>query len=125
MSVARTGWHAVFVDDDLGPGLISLHEISRRERRVQRRAFPTGRVVWDFDVGSEVTGLDADSGFLHVVTARRELITLNAQDGTVIQRKHIVFGHAAYTPLCVTVAPNGDVLVGTAEGRILVLPPQE
>ncbi|WP_406330872.1 hypothetical protein [Streptomyces sp. NBC_00203] len=118
------GGPAVYVHDSLGPGLVHSVLVNRRNARLLRRALPHGDIVWTCPTDARVTGVDTHEGLVHVVTGGQELLTLRADDGKVIHRgtttDEDTYGPYAFTPCSLTVAPNGDLLIGTAEGRILV-----
>ncbi|WP_449344598.1 hypothetical protein [Streptomyces narbonensis] len=114
--VDRPLGRAVYVSDDGGPAL--LH--GRTE--LVRRAFPAGNVVWTLPLGPEdgpgsvtVVDLDAHAGVLHSLCTDGTLLSVDAADGTVLDRRLL----PPHGPLSVHAAPDGTVLVGTAAGRIL------
>ncbi|MFC4469233.1 hypothetical protein ACFPH6_32750 [Streptomyces xiangluensis] len=123
-SCGHTSCAAVFVDDDLGPGIVQAC-LRTGLYSVQRRTYPKCRSVWEYDVGTEMGGMDVRDHAVHVVTRTGELLTLRALDGTEIRRRPTRSDTHVFRPTSVTAAPNGDVLVGTYEGRILLFPPQE
>ncbi|GEB56474.1 PQQ-binding-like beta-propeller repeat protein [Streptomyces gardneri] len=116
--VDRPLGRAVYVSDAGGPAL--LHGWTE----LVRRAFPAGDVVWTLPLGSEAEGspksltvvdLDAHGGVLHALCTDGTLLSVDAADGTVLDRRPL----PPYGPLSVHAAPDGTVLVGTAAGRIL------
>ncbi|MFE1551305.1 hypothetical protein [Streptomyces sp. NPDC058718] len=100
---------AVYVSDSAGPAL--LH--GRTE--LVRRTFPAGDVVWTTPLDSEVVDLDAHAGVLHALCTDGILLSVDAADGTVLDRRAL----PPYGPLSVHAAPDGTVLVGTSAGQIL------
>ncbi|MEU7071034.1 hypothetical protein AB0B30_21195 [Streptomyces narbonensis] len=122
--VDRPLGRAVYVSDADGPAL--LH--GRTE--LVRRTFPAGDVVWTLPLSSEdgsssrsgsgsrsltVVDLDAYAGVLHALCTDGTLLSVDAADGIVVDRRLL----PPYGPLSVHAAPDGTVLVGTAAGRIL------
>ncbi|MCC3769652.1 hypothetical protein [Streptomyces sp. UNOC14_S4] len=116
------GAFGAYVVDGLGPGLVHtcVTGDGTDGTYVVRRAFPRGDTVWAYRVDAEVTGLDAHAGLVHVVTRARELLTLRAADGEVAGRRPTSADGHVFTPTSLGTAPGGEVLIGTAEGRILV-----
>ncbi|MFC9704369.1 PQQ-binding-like beta-propeller repeat protein [Streptomyces sp. NPDC056943] len=110
--VDRPLGRAVYVSDTGGPAL--LH--GRTE--LVRRTFPAGDVVWTLPLDSEtstVVDLDAHAGVLHALCTDGTLLSVDAADGTVLDRRAL----PPYGPLSVHAAPDGTVLVGTSAGQIL------
>ncbi|MEU7135012.1 hypothetical protein [Streptomyces sp. NPDC046261] len=113
------GGPGVFVEDGLGQAIV--HVCTTLDGTyLLRRAFPEGEVVWTYRVDATVVGVDAHGGLLHVTTGERELLTLRQEDGEVLRRRPTAVGPHVFLPRCMSVAPNGEVLIGTAEGRIVV-----
>ncbi|MFE2555300.1 hypothetical protein ACFXGT_04585 [Streptomyces sp. NPDC059352] len=100
---------AVYVSDAAGPAL--LH--GRTE--LVRRTFPAGEVVWNRPLECEVVDLDAHAGVLHVLCTDGALLSVDAADGTVLDRRPL----PPYGPVSVHAAPDGTVIVGTTAGQIL------
>lgn len=112
------GGPAVYVDDEAGPGIV--HTCTARDgTHLVRRAYPGGAVVWAHRFGGQVTGVDVHGGLVHAVTGARELLTLRAADGTVVRRRTLSHGGHVYTPTCLSAGPDGDLVIGTAEGRLI------
>ncbi|MFD8975116.1 hypothetical protein [Streptomyces sp. NPDC059593] len=110
--VDRPLGRAVYVSDSAGPAL--LH--GRTE--LVRRTFPAGEVVWTRPLdgeASEVVDLDAHAGVLHALCTDGVLLSVDAADGTVLDRRAL----PPYGPISVHAAPDGTVLVGTSAGQIL------
>jgi hypothetical protein len=63
------------------------------------------------------------AGLVHAVTRARELLTLRIEDGKQIRRTPTAVGGHVFAPLCLAVSGSGLVMIGTAEGRILVHAP--
>ncbi|MGK5732064.1 hypothetical protein [Streptomyces sp. URMC 124] len=118
------GGPGVYVRDGLGPGLVHVAATARGPFLL-RRAFPGGEVVWAHRMDAEVTAVDAVGGLLLAVTGAKELLTVRPADGAVTRRRPTAVGGHALTPRSLSAAPGGDVFIGTAEGRILVLGRQE
>ncbi|QLE70566.1 hypothetical protein FGW37_02155 [Streptomyces rectiverticillatus] len=118
------GGPGVYVRDGLGPGIV--HAAATAEGPfLLRRALPHGEVVWAHRMEAEVRAVDAGGGLLYAVTAAKELLTLRPADGAVIRRRPTAVGAHDFTPRSLSVAPGGEVFIGTAEGRILVLDRRE
>ncbi|MGW0903267.1 hypothetical protein [Streptomyces sp. NPDC002853] len=114
------GGPAVYVDDEAGPGIV--HTCTSREgTHLVRRAYPDGAVVWAHRFDVQVTAVDVHDGLLHAVTGAGacELLTLRAADGTVVRRRTLTLGGHDYTPTCLSAGPDGDLVIGTVEGRLI------
>ncbi|MFG2652556.1 hypothetical protein [Streptomyces sp. NPDC048436] len=117
------GGPAVYADDDAGPGLV--HTCTAPDgTHLVRRAYPDGAVAWAHRFDARVTGVDVHGGLVHAVTGAGagracELLTLRAVDGTVVRRRRLVLGGHVYTPTCLSVGPDGDLVIGTVEGRLI------
>lgn len=48
-----------------------------------------------------------------------ELLTLRAAEGTVVRRRTLALGGHAYTPTSLSAGPDGDLVIGTVEGRLM------
>ncbi|WP_406500588.1 hypothetical protein OHA04_03485 [Streptomyces sp. NBC_01590] len=118
------GGPAVYVDDTAGPGLV--HTCTARDgTHLVRRGYPDGAVTWAHRFDTRVTGVDVHGDLVHAVTGAGagagacELITLRAAEGTVVQRRTLTLGGHVYTPTCLSAGPDGDLVIGTAEGRLI------
>ncbi|MGW7066794.1 hypothetical protein ACWGII_15145 [Streptomyces sp. NPDC054855] len=114
------GGPAVYVDDEAGPGIV--HTCTARDgTHLVRRAYPGGAVAWAHHFDAQVTGVDVHGGLVHAVTAAGacELLTLRAADGTAVGRRALTHGGHLYTPTCLSAGPDGDLVIGTAEGRLI------
>ncbi|MGW3152023.1 hypothetical protein ACWDG1_47075 [Streptomyces sp. NPDC001177] len=119
------GGPAVYVDGDAGlhgPGLLHACNGSTGPH-VLLRALPGGEVLWAHRTDAEVVGLDVHEGLVHAVTRARELLTMGIEDGKPLGRTPTAVGDHVFAPLCLAVSGSGRVLIGTAEGRILVHAP--
>ncbi|MGW6318077.1 hypothetical protein [Streptomyces sp. NPDC055099] len=112
------GGPAVYVDDEAGPGIVHTCTAGDGSYLV-RRAYPDGAVVWAHRFGARVTGVDVHGGLVHAVTGACELLALRAADGTVVQRRTLTRGGHVYTPTCLSAGPDGDLAIGTVEGRLI------
>ncbi|GAA2334234.1 hypothetical protein OKJ48_23300 [Streptomyces kunmingensis] len=112
------GGPAVYVDDDAGPGLVHTCTTTDGTHLV-RRSYPDGAVVWAHRFDARIAGLDVHGGLVHAVTGARELLTLQADAGTVVRRSPLALGGHVYTPTCLSVGPDGDLVIGTVEGRLI------
>lgn len=114
------GGPAVYVDDDAGSGLV--HTCTARDgTHLVRRAYPGGAVVWAHRFDAQVTGVDVHGGLVHAVLGAGacELLTLHAADGTVVRRRTLIRGGHVYTPSCLSAGPDGVLVIGTVEGRLI------
>ncbi|WP_371611921.1 hypothetical protein [Streptomyces clavifer] len=102
----------VYVSDAAGAAL--LH--GRTE--LVRRGFPSGEVLWNRPLESEVIDLDSHAGILYALCADGSLVSVDAADGTVLHRRPL----PPYGWLSLHVAPDGTPLVGTTAGQILRRP---
>lgn len=120
------GGPAVYVDDDAGPGLV--HTCTARDGTyLVRRAYPGGAVTWAHRFDTWITGVDVHGGLVHAVIGAGggagacELLTLRAAEGTVMRRKTLTLGGHVYTPTCLSAGPDGDLAIGTVEGRLIMI----
>lgn len=114
------GGPAVYVDDDAGPGLI--HTCTARDgTHLVRRAHPGGAVTWAHRFDAPVTGVDVHGGLVHAVTGAGscELLTLRAAKGTLVRRGTLTLDGHVYIPTCLSAGPDGDLVIGTVEGRLI------
>ncbi|MFJ9036822.1 hypothetical protein ACIRF8_09585 [Streptomyces sp. NPDC102406] len=112
------GGPAVYLDDATGPGLVHTCTASD-DTYLVRRSYPDGAVLWAHHFDARITGLDVHGGLVHAVTGARELLTLEAVGGTVVRRRPLAVGGHVYTPTCLSAGPDGDLVIGTAEGRLI------
>ncbi|MEV6756858.1 hypothetical protein [Streptomyces sp. NPDC051214] len=116
------GGPAVYVDDEAGPGIVHTCTV-RDATHLVRRAYPGGAVVWAHRFDAQVTGVDVDAhgGFVHAVLGAGacELLTLRAADGTVVRRGTLTHDGHVYTPTCLSAGPEGVLVIGTVEGRLI------
>ncbi|MEU5426070.1 PQQ-binding-like beta-propeller repeat protein [Streptomyces olivoreticuli] len=115
------GGPGVHVEDGPGPAIVHTC-VTASGTYLARRALPYGEVVWTYRTDAAVTGVDAHAGLVHVVTDAKELLTLRAEDGKVMHRQPTAIGAYAFAPSSLSAAPGGELLIGTAEGRILICP---
>ncbi|WP_330278831.1 hypothetical protein OHB53_05585 [Streptomyces sp. NBC_00056] len=114
------GGPAAYVDDDAGQGLV--HTCTARDGTyLVRRAYPDGAVAWVHRFDARVTGVDVHGGLVHAVTGAGacELLTLRAEEGTVVRRRALTLSGHLYTPTCLSAGPDGDLVIGTVEGRLI------
>ncbi|MFH8484713.1 hypothetical protein [Streptomyces longisporoflavus] len=114
------GGPAVYVDDEAGPGIIhtcTAHDATH----LVRRAYPGGAVIWAHRFEARVTGVDVHEGLVHAVTGAGscELLTLRAAEGTVVRRGTLTLGGHVYIPTCLSAGPDGELVIGTVEGRLI------
>ncbi|WP_327575756.1 hypothetical protein [Streptomyces sp. NBC_00145] len=114
------GGPAVYVDDDAGQGIV--HTCTARDgTHLVRRAYADGEVAWAHRFDARVTGVDVHSGLIYAVTGAEacELLTLRAAEGTVVRRRTLALGGHIYTPTCLSAGPDGELVIGTVEGRLI------
>ncbi|MEW1928603.1 hypothetical protein [Streptomyces sp. NPDC088360] len=115
------GGPAVYVDDEAGPGLV--HTCTAHDgTHLVRRAYPGGAVAWAHRFDARVTGVDVHGGLVHAAVTRAgscELLTLRAADGTGVRRRTLTLGGHVYTPMSLSAGPDGDLVIGTVEGRLI------
>ncbi|MEH6373151.1 hypothetical protein V7793_02110 [Streptomyces sp. KLMMK] len=114
------GGPGVYVEDGPGPGVVHVAATTEGPFLL-RRALPHGEVVWAHRMDAEVRAVDAGGGLLYAVTGAKELLTLRPADGEVVRRRPTAVRAHDFTPMSLSVTPGGGVVIGTAEGRILVL----
>ncbi|MFI8999580.1 hypothetical protein [Streptomyces sp. NPDC053541] len=102
-------YRAVYVSDAAGPGLVHTGG------GLVRRTFPAGEVVWRRPLDAVVAALDARDGVVHALCEDDTLVSCDAADGTVLERRPL----PPYGKLSLHAAPDGTVLVGTVAGQIL------
>lgn len=115
------GGPAVYVDDAAGPGLVHACLPWGDSAHLVRRAFPGGELLWAHRLDAEVAGVDVHDGRVHAVTAAGELLTLDAADGTVTRRAPLALHGHTYRATCLAAGPDGELVIGTTEGRLLRL----
>ncbi|WP_067708409.1 hypothetical protein [Nocardia yamanashiensis] len=87
---------------------------------VVRRNTRTGEPNWIFRTDHRATCLDADSEFVYIGYDDGELVALELDSGTVVQRQYLIVAAMPVIPTAVTVTGNGQLLIGTDDGRILL-----
>ncbi|MEU0822712.1 PQQ-binding-like beta-propeller repeat protein [Streptomyces mirabilis] len=85
---------------------------------VVRRSL-NGAVQWQYRTDHPATALDADEDTVYVAYNSGALTALDAGNGSVRWHTELEVGGAPTTVLSLAVAPQGHLLVGTVDGRIL------
>lgn len=83
-----------------------------------------GAVRWQHRTDHPATALDTDGDTVYVAYNSGALTALDADDGTVRWHTELEVDGALTTALSLAVAPQGHLLIGTVDGRILECPPQ-
>ncbi|WP_435234104.1 PQQ-binding-like beta-propeller repeat protein [Streptomyces sp. bgisy092] len=78
-----------------------------------------GSVWWQHRTDHPATALDADEDTVYVAYNSGAFTALDAADGSVRWHTGLEVNGAPTTALSLTVAPQGHLLIGTVEGRIL------
>lgn len=90
---------------------------------VVRRSL-NGSVQWQHRTDHPATALDTDGHGVYVAYNSGALTALDANDGSVRWHTELEIDGAPTTALSLAVAPQGHLLIGTVDGRILECPPQ-
>ncbi|MFG2298948.1 PQQ-binding-like beta-propeller repeat protein [Streptomyces sp. NPDC048603] len=88
---------------------------------VVRRSLTDGAVRWQHRADVPATALDTDGELVHVAWNDGTLVALDAADGSVRWRTELRVHGVPTVALSLTVAPDGGLLAGTVDGRILRL----
>ncbi|MFF7329895.1 PQQ-binding-like beta-propeller repeat protein [Streptomyces sp. NPDC008150] len=112
--------------DARGPALLVTSEPPRQDRTawpVARFRLPDGRVLWRTDLGARPTALLhlPSRNLLCVALSDDSLAVLDARDGSLGHRQRLVVGGLPTTAHTLTEADDGRLLVGTVDGRVLVV----
>lgn len=84
-----------------------------------------GAVQWQHRTDHPATALDTDGDTVYVAYNSGALTALNAADGSVRWHTELEVDGAPTTALSLAVAPQGHLLIGTVDGRILECSPRE
>lgn len=85
---------------------------------VVRRSL-NGDVRWQYRTDSPATALDTDGETVYVAYTSGTLAALDAEEGSVRWRRELEVDGVPTVALSLVVAPQGHVLVGTVDGRLL------
>lgn len=88
---------------------------------VVRRSL-TGTVRWQYRTDQPATALDTDGDTVYVAYHSGALVALDAADGSPRWRTDLEVDGAPTAALSLAVAPQGHLLAGTVDGRILECP---
>lgn len=83
-----------------------------------------GSVRWQHRTDHPATALDSDGETVYVAYNSGALTALDAGDGSVRWHTELTVDGAPATALSLAVAPQGHLLIGTVDGRILECSPQ-
>lgn len=89
-----------------------------------RRPGRSRRGQWQYRADHPATALDTDGDTVYVAYNSGALIALDANDGSVRWHTELKVDGAPTTALSLAVAPQGHLLIGTVDGRILECPPR-
>ncbi|MBB5939605.1 outer membrane protein assembly factor BamB family protein [Streptomyces zagrosensis] len=117
---AVRGGPAVYVTDTAGSALI-LSTDGSAGPRLTRRALPHGEPAWTLPAASAIAGVDVHAGTVYAACAAGELLTVDATTGALIDRTPLTTRGHTFTPLSLVTTATGDVVIGTLEGRLLIL----
>ncbi|MFF3446426.1 PQQ-binding-like beta-propeller repeat protein [Streptomyces sp. NPDC002667] len=78
-----------------------------------------GAVTWQHRTDHPATALDVDEDTVYVAYNSGALTALDADDGTVRWHTELAVDGTPTTALSLAVAPDGNLLIGTVDGRIL------
>ncbi|MFJ8017329.1 PQQ-binding-like beta-propeller repeat protein [Streptomyces sp. NPDC096339] len=82
-----------------------------------------GVVRWQHRTDHPATALDSDGDTVYVAYNSGALTALDADDGSVRRHTDLEVNGAPTTALSLAVAPQGHLLIGTVDGRILEYEP--
>ncbi len=86
---------------------------------VVRRSL-NGTVQWQHRGDHAATALDTDGDTVYVAHTSGSLTALDAHDGSVRWYTELEVDGEPTTALCLALAPQGHLLIGTVDGRILI-----
>ncbi|WP_063898402.1 hypothetical protein [Streptomyces sp. IMTB 1903] len=78
-----------------------------------------GAVLWEHRGDHRATALDSDGSNVYAADVSGALTVLDADTGTVLRRIALAVDGVPTCALSLAVAPQGQLLVGTADGRIV------
>lgn len=109
---------------EIGPSLVYAGEVHHGEgiqpggAYVVRRSLD-GDVRWQYRTDHPATALDTDGETVYVAYNSGALVALDAEDGSVRWHRALEVGGAPTVALSLVLAPQGHLLVGTVDGRVL------
>ncbi|WP_374772240.1 hypothetical protein OG756_03030 [Streptomyces sp. NBC_01310] len=74
---------------------------------------------WEHRTDHPATALDTDGKTVYVAYSSAALAALDADDGSLRRHTHLEVDGAPTAALSLSVAPQGHLLMGTVDGRIL------
>ncbi|MDX3455393.1 PQQ-binding-like beta-propeller repeat protein [Streptomyces sp. ME02-8801-2C] len=81
-----------------------------------------GSVQWQYRTDHPATALDTDGDTVYVAYNSGTLTALHANDGSVRWHPELKVDGVPTTALSLAVTPQGHLLMGTVDGRILECP---
>ncbi|MFB0629546.1 PQQ-binding-like beta-propeller repeat protein [Streptomyces sp. AB3(2024)] len=109
---------------EIGPSLVYAGEVHHGHgpqpggAYVVRRSL-NGDVRWQYRTDSPATALDTDGETVYAAYNCGTLVALDAGDGSVRWRRELEVDGVPTVALSLVVAPQGHLLVGTVDGRLL------
>ncbi|MEU4949700.1 PQQ-binding-like beta-propeller repeat protein [Streptomyces lavendulae] len=109
---------------EIGPSLVYAGEVHDGQgirpggAYVVRRSLD-GDVRWQYRTDHPATALDTDGETVYVAYNSGALVALDAEDGSVRWHRALEVGGAPTVALSLVLAPQGHLLVGTVDGRVL------
>ncbi|MER7780007.1 PQQ-binding-like beta-propeller repeat protein [Streptomyces sp. NPDC096191] len=109
---------------EIGPSLVYAGTVHHGQglqpggAYVVRRSL-NGSVQWQYRTDHPATALDTDGDSVYVAYNSGVLTALDADDGSVRWHTELKVDGAPTTALSLAVAPQGHLLIGTVDGRIL------
>lgn len=119
------GGPGVYVDDDLGAGLIHCGEVrwgpGSHGPFAVRRDYPAGAARWTLDLPGVATDALEEEGVLVITTSNGWLVRADAVTGALLEAVELEVHGAPVVPLSVSTCRPGRLAVGLLDGRILRL----
>lgn len=114
----------VFVTDELGDAIVCTgrsHGRTTAAAWVVRRSYPDGAVAWALREEGQAVAIDEHQGLVIIAFLGALIIGVDARTGSIRFRYTLTLGDLPVEPMSLACAPDGDVYVGTVDGRIVRL----
>ena len=110
----------VLVTDTAGTSIIHTGQYGRKHY-VIRRLFPDGSPIWLHVHDGSAIGVVHLADIIVVASISAELIALDAKTGEVLYNSVLTIDSHPVIPLSIARRTDDQILVGTADGRILII----